>query len=96
VNQFRFFRSKSGQSSVFLQDSNLCPAHVRERKLGTINIQNVHILQNDSAVLTSREGNFSWASSNLLPNNLAMQYIEPLFSVPRETALLLFPDIYDI
>ncbi len=46
--------------------------NVRQRKLGTIIIQTVHILQHDSAVTGSLpEGDiFAWVS-HLLPNNLA-------------------------
>ncbi len=48
--------------------------NVRQRKLGTIIIQTVHILQHDSSVTGSLpEGDiFAW-ESRLLPNNLARQ-----------------------
>jgi hypothetical protein len=48
--------------------------NVRPRKLGTIIIQTVSILQHDSAVTDSLpEGEFVCGHSNLLPNDLARQ-----------------------
>jgi hypothetical protein len=48
--------------------------NVRQRKLGTIIIQTVHILQHDSAVTGSLpNGEFLHGQPNVLPINLAWQ-----------------------
>ncbi len=48
--------------------------NVRQRKLGTIIIQTVYILQHDSAVTASLpDGEFLHGQPNVLPNNLAWQ-----------------------
>ena len=48
--------------------------NVRQRKLGTIIIQTVHILQHDSAVTGSLpDGEFLHGQPNVLPNTLAWQ-----------------------
>ena len=48
--------------------------NVRQRKLGTIIIQTVRILQHESAVTDSLpEEEFLHGHSNLLPNDLARQ-----------------------
>jgi hypothetical protein len=48
--------------------------NVRQRKLGTIIIQTVHILQHDSAVTGSLpNGEFLHGKPNVLPINLAWQ-----------------------
>jgi hypothetical protein len=63
--------------------------NVRQRKLGTIIIQTVHILQHESAVTDSLpEGEFVHGHSNLLPNDFARQkYRYTSESVPIEPPL---------
>jgi hypothetical protein len=54
--------------------------NVRQRNLGTFNIQTVYILQHESAVTGSlSEREFVHGHSNLLPNNLARRFtVTPL------------------
>ena len=61
--------------------------NVRQRKLGTIIIQTVRILQHESAVTDSLpEGEFVHGHSNLVPNDLARQWYR-YSSVPIEAAI---------
>jgi hypothetical protein len=76
------FRTAEALTAQYL---NVC-----QRKLGTIIIQTVHILQHDSAVTGSlpERDIFAW-ESRLLPNNLARQKYRYI-SVPIETAIRIF------